>query len=458
MASRIDEEQLRYQSLLVELASRLEADRRVERELDRHFASRFNVFEYVRTDELGLSRVIADLLDPTKEHGQGTAFLKAMLERFPLTEGRLSGPECPPARSIVVRTERATNTGGRIDITVDIPDGDKSFCLAFENKPYAPQEADQVTGYLRYLRGQYEQRFLLVYLPPSGEGPSNLGIQPTDCELWLRHFVVMPYVGENSLADWFAACRRRCEAERMRVFLRDAELFCQTAFGESMMTSTGETQTAKEYLLGNPDHLRTAVAVHDAWLLVRDEVCRRFLERLRDEVEDRIREELSGADCHVRCQYGDKPYEHALWIFGDEWTPYEAAYYPDDRTAVRLEAGAKGGRGGPNGWYWGVCSPKGRTEMIAPEKERRDRLRGKLVEKGLRLPHKSNYWLQYEHPSRYANWYPLVPDLYEECDRGGGTITTYFADNLLNIAAKAIPAITEIEGRNRDCGPQEITT
>lgn len=454
----IDEEQSRYQALLVELASRLEADRRVEQELDRHFASRFNVFEYVRTDELGLSRVIADLLDPTKEHGQGAAFLKAMLERFPPTEGCLSGLECSTASRIVVRTERATNTGGRIDITVDIPDGDKSFCLAFENKPYAPQEAGQVTAYLRYLHEQYGRRFLLVYLPLSGEGPSNQGLQPADCELWLRHFVVMPYVGGNSLATWLAACRRRCEAERMRVFLRDAELFCQTAFGESTMPSTRETQTAKEYLLGNPDHLRTAVAVHDAWLLVRDEVCKQFLERLRDEVEDRIREELPGADCHVRCQYGDKPYEHALWILRDEWMLYEAAYYPDDRTAIRLEAGAKGGRGGPNGWYWGVCSPKDRSDMVASEKERRQRLYSRLTEQGLRLPHKSNYWLQYENPSRYANWYSLVPDLYEECDQGGGTIMTYFSDNLLNIATKAIPAIDEIEGRNCDDGPGGAST
>ena len=54
-----------------------------------------------------------------------------------------------------------------------------------------------------------------------------------------------------------------------------------------------------------------------------------------------------------------------------------------------------------------------------------------------------------EWSKRYVDWYPLVPDLYEECERGGGTITTYFADNLLNIAAKAIPAISEVEGSNR---------
>ena len=39
--------------------------------LDRHLAHRFNVFRYLRTDELGLSRVIADLLDPGVGHFAG---------------------------------------------------------------------------------------------------------------------------------------------------------------------------------------------------------------------------------------------------------------------------------------------------------------------------------------------------------------------------------------------------
>ena len=70
------------------------------------------------------------------------------------------------------------------------------------------------------------------------------------------------------------------------------------------------------------------------------------------------------------------------------------------------------------------------------------------MKNGLRLPRRNtSYWPQYEDLSRYAEWYPLVPDLHEECDQGGGPITTYFADNLLNIAAKAIPAINEVEGQ-----------
>ena len=35
----------------------------------------FSVFNYIYTDEMMLSRIIADLLNPTGEHAQGTVFL-----------------------------------------------------------------------------------------------------------------------------------------------------------------------------------------------------------------------------------------------------------------------------------------------------------------------------------------------------------------------------------------------
>ena len=57
------------------LKSRLAGARAVQAELDRRLAARFNVFDHFHTDELGRSRVIADLLDPQAAHGQGTLFL-----------------------------------------------------------------------------------------------------------------------------------------------------------------------------------------------------------------------------------------------------------------------------------------------------------------------------------------------------------------------------------------------
>jgi hypothetical protein len=295
--------------LLQELTPHLHAAREQDRRLARHF----NIFRYLRDDELGLSRIIADLLDPTGEHGQGATYLNAMLE---LLELQKVAPAEPDSGRVRVVTERGT--GGRfIDITVDIPTNGGTFCLAFENKPYAGDQHRQCIDYLEFLRRQYGERFLLVYLPPRYRMPEESSLPLADYrEHWTKHFRVLPYVADDarlgeddhfdddggasvradsgaddarteddalaednakdheataayddavvddgaSLADWFATCYKLSEAERLRWFLREARLYCREHFGDSTMTDT-EARYVRKYLDENPRHLHAAFAV-----------------------------------------------------------------------------------------------------------------------------------------------------------------------------------------------------
>jgi len=433
-------------SFILHLVPGLREHRMRERELDRQTARRFNVFKYLREDELGLSRVIADLLDPAAEHGQGTSFLEAMLDTLPETSGRFGALQLMATGPTTVVTERRIPTGGRIDITVDIPIGSKLFCLAFENKPYAGDSSGQVSEYLEYLRKEYGTNFLLVYLPPVDRDPDETSLPQSDRERWQGHFRVMPYAGGGrSLEDWFVACRKRCEADGVRLFLKSAELFCKERFGDSNMTADAETRFVRDYLSTNPIHLRAALAVHDAWPQVREEVCERFLKHLRNIVEDRLRQQAPGndADIHVRCSFGgDRKFENCLYINRDGWIQYgDVRPSEDGRSAIRLENDAKGS----NGWVWGVRSPKGESQMTKEEKGRRKELGASLRKHGLLIAQTSDWWPQWERPRRYQDWDPIVPELHEECEASGGPITTYFADNLLSIAGRAIPAIDEVE-------------
>ena len=69
-----------HQRFFRELVPRLATARELERELDAHLARRFNVFDYLPTHEMGLSRIVADLLDPKGKHGQGASFLKLLID------------------------------------------------------------------------------------------------------------------------------------------------------------------------------------------------------------------------------------------------------------------------------------------------------------------------------------------------------------------------------------------
>ncbi len=491
--------------------------RAVELERDRQLAPRFRPFSYVRDDELGLSRIIADLLDPAAGHGQGVTFLVAMLEllgetveasdrgrrrRDPLrlrnkdlTLSPLVGSGQPAAaEKIRVVQERHIPEGRRIDITVDIPTDEGFFCLAFENKPYAGDQPEQCRDYLEFLDREYGGRFLLVYMPHHYRLPDESSLSSADRERWGNRFRVLPYWSDDgpcgdddpsdgnggtvaeaayagddapaeddapvqhapahpdgagfrdgaSLAEWFGRCRLVCDAERLRWFLREAQLFCQYDLGGSAMTDT-EARYIREYLEENPKHLHAASAVARAWPDVMHDVCRRFLERLREQVEERLRVELPeiADDLDVGCHYGrDENWSNWLRVYRRGWRSADSALdrRTDGRTAVMLESRNKG----PASWTWGVRSAKKMPAMTGLEKKRRQDVEAALKQVGLSRAD-NHCWPHHESPRFYGNWTALVPELAGELAAGDGKITDYYVNGLLNIARRAIPAIDEIE-------------
>ena len=434
--------------LLEELASILQEAKKSDRE--RQQAPRFNSFKYLRDDEIGLSRVIADLLDPYAEHGQGTSFLEAMLEVVPDPPGWLTGLQPETVHSIHVKQEHLIpEGGGRMDITVEISSAAGHACLAFENKPYASDQDHQIETYLHYLRNQYQTHFLLIYLPPVYRWPNENSFPPAERKRWREQFRIMPYIGEEaSLEKWLATCQEKCDAERVRSFLKDAQFFCQQQFGETPMSTNPDVLFVRDHLSSNPDQLRTALAVHDAWVLVRDDVCKRFLEHLCEVVKDRARDVLTdiASDCNVRCHYeGEKKYWNWLVISRDDWVRYnDEQGHLGECTQIRLESVGPP----PNRWYWGVRSPKPIDKMSEEERERREDLSIALQRHGLILADDKR-WPQWEWLRKYQNWAPIVPELAEECEARGGPITDFYVNGLVDIARRAIPAINEIEIVNR---------
>lgn len=419
--------------LLLNLRPRLEEARARERELDRRLARRFNVFKYLRTDELGLSRLIADLLDPapSAEHGQGPVFLNAMLGILSETGEEARAPFGTLRATVATTAKVETELGipsGFIDITVDIRFDDGMFCLAFENKPYADDGYRQLVKYLEYLDEHYATRFLLVYLPPDDREPGEVSLPPEDREYWRDRgqFRVMPYSGgEVSLASWFGTCRELCRAERLRPYLEDAQSFCRHQFGGQSMTTQSETHAIRKHLFDDVERMHAALAVHDAWPAVRAEVCERFLKQLHRKLEEALGEDFPGvSDFHVqrRSYKGGKKHTHSLRITRDAWTRYdEAATSTRGRSALELCSH----KGEPNGWHWGVVCPKSRSKMTEVEKKRRVDLEAMLRRRDLSLSGSdSDSWPQWEYVPRYRNWHPLVPDLAEECEAGAARSRT----------------------------------
>ena len=447
-----------------ELAPRLETARDLERELDRKLAQRFNVLDYLRDDELGLSRIIADLLNPKARHGQGTLFLQTLLS----LEGLKTTQHWPglDRNQISVVVERKIAPNRRIDIFVHIGGTDgQTYCLAIENKPYAGDRENQVKDYLEYLGEKYDERFLLIYISPTGEGPPEESIPRTELDKWKGRFAIMPYHGgqENqsdefstlriphSLANWLGTCRKNCEVDRLRWFLRDAEIFCQKKFGGQAMIISSERKATFDFVLSNPSNLKTALAVCESWPDVVDHVCEKFLKGLCSQIETAVKENKNlkkfASDMRVRCEYGDKvAWGSSISLYRECWTQYPKGELDTDRrrTSITLNNAGRG----PYGWGLGVCSPMPSKDMAGEDKERRKRLDEQLEPK-LGRGQRTDWWPRWDVvklDEDKNNWNSLVPDLHQECKEQDGEITRYFVDKFTEIAEKAIPVINKIEG------------
>ena len=446
--------------LFAEISPRLASARRLSRQLDRRLARRFNVFDYLRTDELGLSRVIADLLNPRASHGQGVLFLRRFLRLLPQSPSLQSLAALDPVQ-VSVSLEHAIKDQRRIDILVEISDRQSTFALAFENKPYADDQKHQVRDYLRYLHGRCGRSFLLIYLSPRGEGPSDWSVSSRSLrECWEENFAILPYHRHDSsaesddfdtfrlsfsLIDWLQTCRSDCEVERLRWFLGDAIQFCRTTFGGHTMTSKRESQAIRDFLFEHPEHFETALAVLESWTAIRDEICKEFLERLVDCIRNDEQLLKHAPDLQVGCVYGgNKAYSNKLWLYRNEWHSYkDGGQMTSQRTAIVIESQGRG----PNRWCVGVRSPLPKGQMATVDKERRERMEPMLKQKLSLSKTGSQWWPIWDYlDATIGDWDSRLADLHRENKREqAGKFANDIVSEIVKVAAAAIPVIDKFD-------------
>ena len=196
----------------------LNSHREATRRLDRFLSTDFNVFsKVIRPDEICLSEIVADLLNPSGSHGQRRKFLDAFLQHIKPNDLDSLLRQQPCSVTCERRTDYIESSQRRIDILV----GFDNFGLAIENKPWARDHERQLYDYIRNLGMRYEEKCCLVYLTPLGRDPEETSIA---CDLREK------LKGENKLIcisyghdmlKWIEECCWLCESDKFRWFLRD---------------------------------------------------------------------------------------------------------------------------------------------------------------------------------------------------------------------------------------------
>ena len=451
------------QQFFNELGPRLEMAREVDGRLNRQLALRFNVLDYIRTSELGLSKVIADLLNPQATHDQGVLFLEVLLgllrdssERggkpLRITEDLRNEWQIDP-RTVVVLRERSIDDGrldisGRLDVSVEFRNavGEKQ-CLAIENKPYAGDGDGQVEKYLNFLNKEYPENHSLLYVSPCGELPHDKSLCPERRRKARARgqFAVMAYSGRElvtegvsnnesdprldySLADWFRKCRTASDVDRLRVFLQDAAQFCDRHFGGAPMPYM--TQEQIRQFLAEPRNLEVFTKVIRHWPEVRTEIVTQFADRLAKRLSVHLRENLP--------QLGDLQCEHAVTGYGRYWTPVRVfrGGWHEPHVDIRMEAS-------PDLKNWDIGVNTGPTEFR--------KALNTALEADLCKQRSSSGWPWYKKvafPWSQYDWNELVPVLAKETVTDGDA-TRYFLEQFGKICETVVPIIDKQVLRHR---------
>lgn len=192
------------------LARNVDAARAAHQRFNLEYAADFKTFAFFQPDENALSRIIADFLNPTGSHGQGTLFLDRLLGR--IGHPRLTA-ESGTAKVRYQDPASYSPDGGILDVTVDLG----AFGIGIENKPFAGEQPNQLLRYAQHLRARYSGRFCLIYLSEFSSPPQSLpeaerrDLENAGC------FLTMSYSGD--LKSWLRECMDESRAAKLRWFI-----------------------------------------------------------------------------------------------------------------------------------------------------------------------------------------------------------------------------------------------
>jgi hypothetical protein len=206
--------------LLSQLSDRLEEWRAYRDANTIEQAPEFTFFDFCDTSELGLSSMIAWMLHPSEDHGQGPAFLEAFIATFGIAMPE--AVELARARvSVEAVTDQIKSARRRIDIVVTLG----SFHIGIENKPYAGFQPRQIADYCDDLKRRSNGEFALVVLKGwAGQSPEGQ-LRPQD-----EHHGRVVDSDYGTLQQWVRRSSALTKAPNVRYFLEQFDRFIEEEF------------------------------------------------------------------------------------------------------------------------------------------------------------------------------------------------------------------------------------
>lgn len=251
----------------------LQSLREVREVYDEKMAFEFNSVNFFQPNENKLSEILAYFLNPLAKHGQKDKFLKIFAEHFELPKVR--GLLDSPNRKISVHTEFHTNENRRIDIVIEI--GIRDFFIGIENKIWAadqPNQLDDYTQFLSEISSNAEGDYVLFYLSPYGQTPSNTSVSKDNLEKLLRDGKVKIIGYDKDIISLFEEFETACKADNVRAFIKDFIQYLKQRFiGESIM---GETEFITDFIVKDSNNIKVALEIMYSGLTIKEKLLKKI--------------------------------------------------------------------------------------------------------------------------------------------------------------------------------------
>ncbi|MDI1302704.1 MAG: PD-(D/E)XK nuclease family protein [bacterium] len=309
--------------LLNEVAFKTATLAEARKRFSAQLAPEFSIFDFLRTDETGLSSCIASLLDPKGTHGQGSGFLEAFIAGLNAPAGLdINAKDCR------VQTEKQANGQRRIDIHLEMT----GCVIGIENKPWAGDQDRQLSDYAAYLKNNAANRhWMLVYLCNSDPAENSISKDELKALEAGKNYFRMDYW---DLIKWLDGCAGKSRSLVVRVFIEELANFIRIKVnGEPDMSEAIEL---KNIILSSNENLDAAFHIAGSMTLVKN--------GLLEEFRDALKAELDVRDLIL-------VWEETLSASGKACAGFGVKFNAGHRFHLRFEFSYTG----LNGLEWGIC-------------------------------------------------------------------------------------------------------
>lgn len=288
----------KLQKLLNRVIKKTDALKTAQALYSRELAPNFSTFNFINTDELGLSRIIADLLDPQGGHGQQEDFLLLFIEHClpSINEDPNWRPVIEHLKDTNVLIEEITWASGtrrRMDIYLECKAGRASYGICIENKPYASDQFEQLKDYAEELKKRNMTEWHLVYLNENSEAPSEYSIKTEELKGLTEgnRFSALKFSG---LIDWLKACQVECQNYSVTEFLTQLIKFIQKQF--MGIEDMNEDNAVLEVMNQSEENIEASIQISNNVEAMKKELIQKLIRDVKAEFAEKYNKGLYQLD------------------------------------------------------------------------------------------------------------------------------------------------------------------